>query len=75
MHRAGSILVTGSTVPLASGIAGDVYVVMTKIAGDAVGLASAGLVVLLLFGLWCAFPLIARWRGAGTAQYQGSASE
>jgi hypothetical protein len=75
MHRVGSMLVTAATVPLAAGIAGDVYVVIAKIAGGEIGLASAVLAILLLFGLWYGLPLVARWRGAGTAQYQGSAAE
>ena len=75
MHRTGSILVTAATAPLAGGIAGDVYVVISKIAGGEIGLASAVLAVLLLFGLWYGLPLVARWRGAGTAQYQGSPAE
>ena len=75
MHRVGSLLVTAATLPLAGGITGDVYVVITKIAGSEIGLASAVLAVLLLFGLWYGLPLVARWRGAGTAQYQGSPAE
>jgi len=75
MHRTGSILVTAATAPLAGGIAGDVYVVISKIAGGEIGLASAVLAVLVLFGLWYGLPLVARWRGAGTAQYQGSPAE
>src|SRR6202023_546516 len=34
MHRVGSVLVTAATVPLALGLAGDVYVVVTKIMGS-----------------------------------------
>ena len=34
MHRVGSALVTAATVPLALGLAGDVCVVITKIAGS-----------------------------------------
>ena len=75
MHRTGSILVTAATVPLAAGIAGDVYVVIAKIAGSTVGLIAAALAAVMLLGLWYALPLIARWRGAGTAQYQGSSAE
>lgn len=75
MHRTGSILVTAATAPLACGITGDVYLVITKIAGSEIGLASAVLALLLLFGLWYGLPLVARWRGAGTAQYQGSPAE
>jgi hypothetical protein len=41
MHRVGSALVTAATAPLALGLAGDVYVVITKIAeSPAAGLAA-----------------------------------
>ena len=30
MHRVGSVLVTAATIPLALGLVGDVYVVITK---------------------------------------------
>jgi hypothetical protein len=76
MHRVGSILVTAATLPLALGIAGDVYVVISKIAGPEIGLIGGVLAIVLLLGLWYAFPLAARWSGAGTKErYQGSPAE
>ena len=53
MHRVGSALVTAATAPLALGLAGDVYVVITKIAeSPAVGLAAGSLALISLIGLW-----------------------
>jgi len=49
--------------------------VIAKIAGGAVGMGAAAIAMLLLFGLWYAFPLIARWRGGGRVQYRGSPAE
>jgi hypothetical protein len=74
MHRVGSMLVTAATVPLALGLAGDVYVVITKIAGDSIGLIGAALALLALAGLWYGLPLAARCHGAGTAASRYSAS-
>src|SRR6202040_1422381 len=52
MHRVGSVLVTAATVPLALGLAGDVYVVVTKIMGSpAAGLIAGSLALVLLMGL------------------------
>jgi hypothetical protein len=34
MYRVGSALVTGATLPLGLGLAGDVYVVIAKISGS-----------------------------------------
>jgi hypothetical protein len=60
MHRVGSALVTAATAPLALGLAGDVYVVITKIAeSPAVGLAAGSLALISLIGLWYAYPLLA----------------
>jgi uncharacterized protein DUF6328 len=76
MHRVGSLLVTAATLPLALGIAGDVYVVISKIVGPEIGLIGGVLAIVLLLGLWYAFPLAARWSGAGAkGQYQGSPAE
>jgi len=61
-HRSASRFVTASTVPLALGIAIDVYVVGTKIAQAAVAATAAGAILALLLGLWHALPLIARGR-------------
>jgi hypothetical protein len=60
MHRVGSALVTAATVPLALGLAGDVYVVITKIAASPVaGVAAGGLALVFLVGLWHVYPLLA----------------
>jgi Family of unknown function (DUF6328) len=58
MYRVGSALVTAATIPLALGLAGDTYVVMSKITGSpAVAIAAAGAVIILLIGLWHAYPV------------------
>jgi Family of unknown function (DUF6328) len=60
MHRVGSVLVTAATVPLALGLAGDVYVVVTKIMGSpTAGLIAGSLALVLLIGLWHVYPLVA----------------
>ena len=60
MHRVGSVLVTAATVPLALGLAGDVYVVVTKIIGSpTAGLIAGSLALVLLIGLWHVYPLVA----------------
>lgn len=61
--RTGSRFVTLSTVPLALGLAADVYVVCTKIFRSDLAAAITGLAVLaLLVGLWHALPLALRRR-------------
>ena len=61
MHRIGSILVTAGTVPLALALAGDLNVVVAKIAASAaIGIVAGALALLLLLGLWYAYPLVAR---------------
>jgi hypothetical protein len=76
MYTVGSVLVMAATVPLAAGIAGDIYVVITMIAGAEVGLASAAAAVLLFLGLWYAFPLAMRlWRrGEAPRRYDPTAA-
>jgi hypothetical protein len=74
MHRVGSILITAATVPLAAGLAGDVYVVVTKIAGNEVGIIAGILTIVVLAGLWYGFPIAARLWGAGIAGRSYSAS-
>ena len=60
MHRVGSVLVTAATVPLALGLAGDLYVVVTKIMGSpTAGLIAGSLALVLLVGLWHVYPLVA----------------
>lgn len=58
MHRTGSVLVTAATLPLAIGLAVDIYVVMAKIADSAAaGLVAGAAALLLLLGLWHGYPL------------------
>lgn len=60
MHRVGSRLVTAATAPLAFGLAGDIYVVIEKIAGAMAGLVAGSAGLALLLGLWYAYPVAAR---------------
>jgi hypothetical protein len=70
VHRSGSRFVTAATVPLALGLAGDVYVVLAKTAESAAVGTAAGLAVLaLLIGLWHVFPLLARRRHRETGAH------
>jgi Family of unknown function (DUF6328) len=63
VYRVGSALVTGATLPLGLGMAGDVYVVIAKISGSvAIGSFAGGLAFLLLSGLWYGYPLIVAHR-------------
>ena len=59
MHRVGSAMVTAATVPLALGLAGDIYVVIGKIIGPQTGLAAGVFGLILLIGLWYGYPLAA----------------
>jgi hypothetical protein len=62
MHRVGSAMLTAATIPLAAGLAGDVYVVMQVIQKSPMLAAASGVAALvLLFGLWHGFPLVARY--------------
>jgi hypothetical protein len=59
MYRVGSALVTGATLPLGLGLAGDVYVVIAKISGSfAIGSFTGGLAFAFLIGLWYIYPII-----------------
>ena len=73
MHRTGSLLVTLATAPLALGLIGDIYIVITKIAGPTVGLTAAACTLVLLFGLWYAYPLavVLRERRGSPAKVAG----
>jgi hypothetical protein len=62
MYRVGSALVTIATVPLAFGLAGDIYVVIAKIAGSpAAGWIAGGLGLSTLVALWHVYPLTAAY--------------
>ena len=57
MYRVGSAFMTFATVPLALGMAGDIYVVMTKISGPpAFGIGASAAALMILTGLWHAYP-------------------
>jgi len=59
MYRVSSALVTGATLPLGLGLAGDVYVVIAKISGSfAIGSLTGGVAFVFLIGLWYLYPII-----------------
>jgi hypothetical protein len=63
VHRIGSWFITGATVPLALGLAGDIYVVFAAItASSLIALLVAGITLVFLVGFWHAFPVITRLR-------------
>ena len=66
MHRVGSIMVTAATGPLALGLAGDIYVVIGRIIGPETGLAASVFGLIVLIGLWYAYPV-----GAALARRDG----
>src|SRR5262249_35879498 len=71
MYRIASTLITLATAPLALGLAGDVYVVITKIAGMTAGIIAGGGSALALLGLWYAYPFAAAYlmrRAAATSR-------
>jgi hypothetical protein len=69
-HRIGSRFVSYSTIPLALGLAADVFVVVTKIVPSELVSAIAAVAVLaLLLGLWQGLPRLAR-RRRGPARLQ-----
>jgi hypothetical protein len=64
MYRVSSTLVTGATVPLGLGLAGDVFVVIAKISGSfAIGSFTGGVAFVFLIGLWYLYPIIVARRG------------
>lgn len=66
VHSVGSRFVSLATIPLALGLAGDTYVVMTEITASAiVGALLAGAALMLLVGLWHLFPAVSRLRRLG----------
>ncbi|HVF91918.1 MAG TPA: DUF6328 family protein [Blastocatellia bacterium] len=55
-HSFASVMVVAAMVPLALGIAGDIFVVFRKVTESAsLGLAVAGLALALFYGLWFGF--------------------
>jgi hypothetical protein len=64
VHRFGSWLVTCATAPLALGLSGDLYVVLTEITASAmVGAFTASFTLVFLVGLWHLFPAVSSGRG------------
>jgi hypothetical protein len=65
--RVGSRFVTASTLPLALGLATDVFVVGTRIIASTIGAVLVSIAVLAtLIGLWHGLPLLARSRKRAT---------
>lgn len=76
MNRVAGWLITLATVPLALGLAGDLYVVIAKIAGTAAGLIAGIGGLVLLFGLWYGFPCAALlWRGRHSSPQRRAAAK
>jgi hypothetical protein len=62
MYRVGSALVTMATLPLALGLAADIYVVIAKIAGSlTTGWIAAVVCLAGLVGLWHVYPVTAAY--------------
>jgi len=61
--RSGGRLTIAALVPLALGMTGDAYVVFARIAeSEAFGAAAAAAMLVALFGLWFAWPIVVhRW--------------
>ena len=63
VHGVGGWFVTCATIPLAFGLAGDVYVVLTEITTSAkIGASIGGVALVFLVGLWHVFPVVVRLR-------------
>ncbi|HVH79476.1 MAG TPA: DUF6328 family protein [Stellaceae bacterium] len=75
MYRIGSGLITAATIPLGLGLAGDVFVVIGKIAGETVGAICAVAAALLLGVLWYGVPIAVRRRGFGAESYEEKPAE
>jgi hypothetical protein len=61
VHRFGSWLVTCATAPLALGLSGDIYVVLTEITASAmIGVLIASFTLVFLVGLWHVLPAVIR---------------
>ena len=65
-YRIGSRLATAALLPLAFGLAGDVYVAIAKLINSPlIGALSAAMTLLVLLGLWYGYPFSLRNRGMG----------
>ena len=62
MHTIGSLLVTAALVPLAIGIAADMYVALANAVSSQAGLLGASLSITPLIGLWYVLPLFIKAR-------------
>jgi len=68
-HRFASLMVMAATVPLALGLAGDLYVVVLKVLGSMPwAVASAVACLTCCFGLWFGVSLVARARKSSRAR-------
>jgi hypothetical protein len=66
VHRFGSWFVTCATVPLAFGLSGDIYVVLTEITASAkIGTLAASFTLVFLVGLWHVLPAVIRLQRLG----------
>ena len=66
--KTGSTLVTAAPIPLALGLSLDTYVVIAHLAGlSALGFAALAGILILVTGLWPAFPATMRYRRAEPA--------
>jgi Family of unknown function (DUF6328) len=63
--KIGSALVVASSIPLASGIAGDVAVVFFKVTEN-MEAAAGGAALIVLIGVWLGYPLLRRSSAAAT---------
>jgi hypothetical protein len=69
-HRFGSAVVMLATIPLSFGIAGDLYVVVAKIAGEsAVAIAVAAATWLVFAALWYIYPTLRRRAESGGSDF------
>jgi|UPI00047FD1B6 hypothetical protein len=65
MLRLGSNLVTAALLPLSLGLSGDIYVAVSHgLENEALGIAAALAIFVLLLGIWYAWPLLVRLRNA-----------
>ena len=63
--RFGSRLVTAALLPLSFGLAGDIYVAVGHgLDSEALGIGTALAILILLLGIWYAWPLLVRARNA-----------